>query len=327
LSKLGRRLLIGLILGVLVAVGMGMYADAAKLGQSLSAFTWGLLAPVLGLTLLNYVLRFLKWHYNLRVLDAEVPVGDSALVFLAGFSMAVTPGKFGELLKALLLKDRSGVPATATASVVVAERLTDFLALIFLAAGGVVGSRHGVEVLAVSVLGSVIFLACIASERISMGVIALIGRVPIGARIAPKLEEMYRAMARLVRPVPLIGTTILSIAAWSCECVGFYLVLTGIAGATPNLGDATFIYAFATIFGAVTMLPGGLGATEGSLIGLSLAFGLAATRAAATAAAMIIRFCTLWFAVLVGLVALSVLRLTSDAPIRTEDLDVASDAH
>ncbi|MFT7623172.1 MAG: uncharacterized membrane protein YbhN (UPF0104 family), partial [Myxococcota bacterium] len=92
------------------------------------------------------------------------------------------------------------------------------------------------------------------------------------------------------------------------ECVGFYLVLGGVAGGTPDLGGATFVYAFATIFGAVTMLPGGLGATEGSLIGLSLAFGLAATRVAATAGAMIIRFCTLWFAVVVGLCALVVLR-------------------
>ncbi|MFT5434595.1 MAG: hypothetical protein ACI9OJ_005309, partial [Myxococcota bacterium] len=117
------------------------------------------------------------------------------------------------------------------------------------------------------------------------------------------------AMARLLRPAPLIGTTLLSAAAWFCECVGFYLVLHGIEGGNPDLGTCTFVYAFATIFGAVTMLPGGLGATEGSLIGMSYKlFGLAATRSGATAGALLIRFCTLWFGVFVGLIALSSFR-------------------
>src|SRR5207244_1445227 len=91
--------------------------------------------------------------------------------------------------------------------------------------------------------------------------------------------------------------------------------------AHSTIGSATFIYAFATIFGAVTMLPGGLGATEGSLIGLTYTvFGLASTRAAATAAAMLIRFCTLWLAVFVGLAALGVLRRTAPGiPAATPD--------
>lgn len=309
------KLIIGLLLGVLVLVGMGLYADGRKLISSLRSFAWWILVPVLALTLLNYALRFLKWHWYLRELGArDVSVADSSLVFLGGLSMAVTPGKLGELLKAVLLRDRCGVPATTTASVVISERVTDFFALIFLAAGGVASSRHGVFVLGVAVVGSLLFLACVASERLAMWGIGLIGQLPGGGRIAPRLSEMYRAMAVLMRPRVLIGATVLSVAAWFCECFGFYLVLRGLPGATPELATATFIYAFATIFGAVTMLPGGLGATEGSLIGLTHSmFGLA-SRQAATAGAMLIRFCTLWFAVLVGMVALAVLKATG-APL------------
>lgn len=314
MSKMTRRLLIGAAFGLVVLVGMGIYADGQKLAESLSTFAWALLVPVIGLTLLNYALRFLKWHYYLRTLGARVPLMDSSLVFLGGLSMAVTPGKFGELLKALLLRERSGVPATTTASVVVAERLTDFLALIFLAGTGVLTTQHGLGVLIVSVVGSVAFLGVIASERMSLAIIHWIGRLPVGRSLAPRLEEMYRAMAALIRPVPLISTTLLSVAAWFCECVGFHIVLGGLTDTTSSLGTATFIYAFATIFGAVTMLPGGLGATEGSLIGLTHGvFGLAATRQAATAGAMLIRFCTLWLAVFVGLVGLAVLRRTAPA--------------
>ncbi len=314
MSGFSKKLLVGVLLGVVVLVGMGLYADGRKLAASLSAFTWWILMPVLGLTLLNYALRFIKWHWYLRTLGAtSASVTDSGLVFLGGLSMAVTPGKLGELLKAVLLRDRCGVPATTTASVVIAERVTDFFALIFLAAGGVLSSQHGVVVLGLAVTGSVVFLGCVAYEPLAMWAIGLIGRLPAGARIAPKLEQMYRAMAVLMRPRVLIGATVLSIAAWFCECLGFHLVLNALPGVTSDLATATFIYSFATIFGAITMLPGGLGATEGSLIGLTYSVFALASKQAATAGAMLIRFCTLWFAVLVGLVALAMLRQTGSA--------------
>ena len=120
---MGRKLLVGAVLGVIVLVAMGIYADARALTASLSAFRWPLLGAALLLTLLNYGLRFLKWHYYLHTLGERVDWRSSALVFLSGLSMAVTPGKFGELLKALLLKERSQVPATRTASVVVSKAL------------------------------------------------------------------------------------------------------------------------------------------------------------------------------------------------------------
>jgi uncharacterized membrane protein YbhN (UPF0104 family) len=99
--------------------------------------------------------------------------------------------------------------------------------------------------------------------------------------------------------------------------VGYHLVLVALPDTSPSLPTAAFIYAFATVFGAVTFLPGGLLATEGSLIGLSGAvFGLAATREAATAGALLIRFATLWFGVLVGFCAWGVFARTAKTASR-----------
>ena len=58
----------------------------------------------------------------------------------------------------------------------------------------------------------------------------------------------------------------------------------------------------ATIFGAVTMLPGGLGVTEGSMTGLLVLLGKM-QKAPAFAATMLVRVCTLWFGVTIGVVA------------------------
>ncbi len=311
MTGLFRKLLIGVALGILVFIIMGLYADVQSLIESLHTFTWWLIGPVLALTLVNYGLRFIKWHVYLRIIGAHVSLIDSGLVFLSGLSMAITPGKFGELFKAVLLRDRAGVEATKTASVVIAERLTDFIALIVLAASGVVFTRYGMGVLVVSVVGTVVCVAVASSPTLSHAIIRLLARLPYGDRFAPKLEQMVDAMAQLIRPLPLLLTSLLSLLAWFCECVGYYLVLRGLPGVEIDLGTATFVYAFATIFGAVTMLPGGLGVTEGSLIGLTYkVFPVTASRTTATAGAMLIRLCTLWFAVLIGLVALAIHRRT-----------------
>jgi hypothetical protein len=66
---------------------------------------------------------------------------------------------------------------------------------------------------------------------------------------------------------------------------------------------AVFILSFATIVGALSALPGGLGAAEAG-VGAMLGPVVGPDRSLAGTAALPIRFCTLWFAVLWGLMVL-----------------------
>jgi len=96
--------------------------------------------------------------------------------------------------------------------------------------------------------------------------------------------------------------TLLSIVSWGFECFGYYIILTKFDLQIDVLW-AFFSYSFATIVGALSMLPGGLGVTEGSITLMLVQKGL--SEHSAFAATFIIRAVTLWFAVLVG--AISVL--------------------
>jgi uncharacterized protein (TIRG00374 family) len=67
---------------------------------------------------------------------------------------------------------------------------------------------------------------------------------------------------------------------------------------------SVFAYAAPTIVGALAMLPGGVGLTEMGMTGALLEVGGAAvTRSSAGAITVLIRLATLWWAVLLGLVA------------------------
>ena len=98
---------------------------------------------------------------------------------------------------------------------------------------------------------------------------------------------------------------------WGLECFGFWLIADSLTEGDVPLLFATYAFALSAVAGAVLILfPGGLGVTEGTLSGLlaaryrSLGVAADAARAKAVAATMIIRLCTLWFAVGVGLLAL-----------------------
>jgi uncharacterized protein (TIRG00374 family) len=85
------------------------------------------------------------------------------------------------------------------------------------------------------------------------------------------------------------------------EALAFYWVLSWL-GADISLSFAIFVYALSMLAGALSFLPGGLGSAEAVMISLLVFKGMAAP--AAVAATVFIRLATLWFAVVIGLVAL-----------------------
>jgi len=68
----------------------------------------------------------------------DFPARRSARLFVAGFPLAVTPAKAGEALKAVWLQRAAGLPVAQGVAVVVAERLSDGLAVLALATLGVI---------------------------------------------------------------------------------------------------------------------------------------------------------------------------------------------
>jgi len=298
-KKLNRRIVLGLALGFLVYVLIAFLGDLDEVARAGTAFPWVVMPAVLALAFCNYLIRLVRWNVYLRALDVEVGQGANAVVFFAGLVMSITPGKFGELLKAQYLKNINGTSRSRTAPAVLAERLTDLIGILFLASFGVFQVGYGAVVFVATSAVIVAALVVISSRRISLALLRIAARLPVVGRIAHKLEESYESIAALVRPGRLAAATAMGILAWGCECIGFHLVINAFVGVEVDIRYSVFIYAFATLVGAVSMLPGGLGATEGTMTGLLMLMHIPA--AVAITATLITRLATLWFAVLIGL--------------------------
>jgi uncharacterized protein (TIRG00374 family) len=304
---------VGRIVGVMllfVAV-YGAYAvfrGIGKMQSSLAGFGWWAFGAACVLALGNYLLRYLKWEYYLKCLDVRgVSKVDSFFTFLSGFVLTVSPGKVGEVFKSLVLWETHKVPPARTAPIVIAERVTDLIGVIILIAAGSLGLRGGLLWAGIGTVLVLSLLVVIASRKLSLGIVSRIERMPgrLG-RLGPRLRDAYESLAVLVRPTNLVWPTLLSIAAWFFECLALAVILRGF-GEPVDVRLSTFFYATSTLAGAIVPVPGGLGVTETALQQQMQEIG-GVSPESSTAAMMLVRFATLWFAVLVGFVALAILR-------------------
>jgi len=308
-NRFVRRLVVAMLLGVAVYGAFALYTGLAKIQASLADYRFSTFFVALALASGNYVIRFLKWQYYLRRLDIRgVGVVDSFLVFLSGFVLTITPGKVGEVFKSAVLQRTHGVPVARTAPIVVAERMTDAIGVIVLIVLGSAAFAGGLDWAIAGLVAVGVGLVLIVWQRPSEVLLAWLerrgGRL---GRATPRLREAYASLRLVAGPGALLVPTLLSVLAWGAEGVAFYAILQGFGAAVP-LERAVFFYATATLAGALVPVPGGLGVVEG-LLREQLVRLNQVGEGPATAAMMLIRFATLWWAVLVGFTALGVLRL------------------
>lgn len=319
MSRLLRRTLIGVALGVLVYVVILLVFGVRDVADALAGFAFWTIAAALGLSSINYLLRFWKWELALGWLDVrggsqglhapaqQLGLGRSALIYLAGLSMSVTPGKLGEVLRSVLLRASDNVPFTRTAPIVAADRLSDLIALVVLALTGVLGVSEFREYLP-QVIGALLLVAAgvvvLGSPRLFGALLDLCAKLPLVGKLADKARGMVESAAVLLQLRYLLLLSAISVVGWGLECVGYWLILRGFAGVEASLLLCTFLWSATTLIGALSFLPGGLGATEASLGVLVVRFAVGVSQPIAVASTLLIRACTLWYGELVGAAAL-----------------------
>lgn len=305
-SDLRRKIIYSLTFALLVYIALVLWSDWGELSAALVQFPWHWLPAVIGLTLLNYGGRMLRWHWYLRLLDTPIRLRDSARVFGVGMLMVMTPGKAGEFLKSYMVKNVSGAAMSKTAPVVLAERLTDGAAMLLLASAGLFAfPDRTARTIALIVFGAFLaFVIVIQFRPLALWLLGLGTKLPVASKFAGHLYTFYESSYVIFQPRNLLFSLGIGILCWGAEGIAYFVVLAGL-GVEPSIQAALvaiFIFSISTVIGAVFALPGGLGGVEGSLVALSTRL-LGLSTASATAGALLIRFCTLWLGVSVGVIS------------------------
>lgn len=267
------------------------------------------LAIALLLSLLNYGLRFVRWQRYLSVLGYPLSWRPSLRIYLSGFALTTTPGKAGELLRSVLLH-RHNMPFTHSLTAFISERLSDLLAVTALTFFGFFLYPKAQLLILVAVVLLVVLYWLVLQGNWLPWLRYLSPRFLLLSHGLYKLQSLFEQMRHCHTPGLMAGTTILSLIAWGAEAWAFHLILELLGYQIP-IEIAIFIYAIAMLAGALSFMPGGLGGAETMMIALLMWQDVSG--GSAVAATLIIRLATLWFAVLLGLVALLGVKVSQSA--------------
>jgi uncharacterized protein (TIRG00374 family) len=293
------------VFAVILFFFFSVAADWRSVLSSFTHFNLLLIPVLLILSFGNYIIRFIKWDYYLKLLQIKIDRKLSFRIFLSGLAMSASPAKTGEVLKSLLLKETINEPVSKTAPVIFAERLTDFFSLTFLSLIGALYYHYAATWIYAVLFFFVVIIFILSNRQIAEFIILKLSGVDRLKNQISRIETLYESTYKLLQPKPLLLMLAVSIISWFFECFGFYIVLINFNQNTSVLWS-TFVYAVSSIAGAVSMLPGGLGITEGSLSLFLINGGM--PKVTAVASTFIIRVMTLWFAVIVGMFVLFISR-------------------
>jgi glycosyltransferase 2 family protein len=318
LERLKRNLILALALGAAVYIALAVFSNLDKLATALENFDYALIPAILGLVTLSYVGRFFRWTYYLRVLKVSVPTGINAAIFASGLSMAISPGKLGEVLKSVFVRRVSGAPIARTAPAVIAERATDGTGMVLWGFLGAFALNLPPWTMFLFLAVAVFGIAVLRSRRLSLAMERLLTKLPLVSRFAPHMRDFTGASNELLGTRPLAIGTAISFFSWGLECTGVYLCAVGLGVDRPFL-LIVFVFAVSSLLGVVSLLPGGIGAVEAGLYGQFITVANLSTGVAG-ALTLLIRLATLWFATLLGICGLLLVqRLLGDVSLEPDD--------
>ncbi len=286
-------------------IGIALYgsvtiaSDYRSIMAALTGFPLDSLALVISLVVVGWILRGVRFHYYLKKSEQPVPLYYSIVSFLAGFALTGTPGKIGEAMKSVFLKRDYGVSVTKVVGILVVERLMDLFGVLLLGSMSLLlfESWAGMFLICAGLVVSAGLFLCM--ERIYRPVLEWFSNFRILSWPANRVLTALLSGRELMTVRIFVVGLILSTVAWFMETISLYVIMKGF-GLSATLLEANFIYCFSTLVGALSMAPGGIGGTEAGMIGLMTFMGI--SYSTGLPAVLLIRICTLWLAIFVGLI-------------------------
>ena len=258
----------------------------------------GILIALL-LSLVNYGVRFVRWEWFTRRLGYRIALLFNAHVYFAGLTMTATPGKAGELVRSVFLK-KEGMDYHNSIGLFLAERITDLIAVTVMASLVFLQFKYGLTVFATTAF--MLLLVCIIVHSPVMRRFVVENVFTDSSRKLDKtvhhIIDMLASTERLLDVPGYSGALLFGLISWSAEAFAFWFLASRL-GYEVSLPLMMSIYSFAMMAGAVSFLPGGIGAAEVAMFFLLKNIGVADPDALSLT--LVSRITTLWFAVLIGL--------------------------
>ena len=201
---------------VMAMAGAGIWFGLEEVWHRMLTLSPMALAGLLGLSLVNYLMRAWRWYIYSQHLDIQVSRRRTGLYYFAGFAMTTTPGKVGEALRLWFLERCHGYRYERTAPLLLGDRMGDAVAIVLLCLAGI-SAFGAVYVTGTLVAAGVLLVALLmllrphVPLRVVLLVYGMVGRWP---RLFGAARGIVRKPSRLLDPRIFALTTAMGVFGW-----------------------------------------------------------------------------------------------------------------
>lgn len=299
------RAIISLIIITLIYLSVLFWSNSNKDTFELLPNVFDILPILFLFSVLSYIIRYLRWHWLLTRCNKKIPLLKGFLSYLTGFAFTATPGKIGELIRIRYFQTYA-VENHYVISAFIYERFFDLIIVLLLSSLIAVQVAFFKYVLGFVVVVIIVILF-IASNPKTLNFLILIThkyRLKSTSRLIITGRKGLIGIKKWCNFKDVIISLALGLVAWSSISFSFIFLLNHLDIQIPFI-DAIAIYPLSMLAGAASMIPGGAGTTEVTIVGLLAMYNIPLSHSLLIAIS--IRFSTLWFAIVCGLITIFIL--------------------
>lgn len=268
-------------IGVAAVAALVLGIDPSQFGAAVEHVRLVLLPAVVAVSVGYYLLQGVRWHQLLRAVGVPLRMGETLLINFAGQATAVLP--LGELTRAVLVTEATGTPFGAVVATVTVQELIYTMVLILFAIPGLLAVPHALPgIIAALVLTALVFLAlawCPAFRWLRAGV----SHTPGLRNLLHEVDELHNDVVALFRHRATLTGAWISAAQAAFVVTALWLVAEALDPGALSWEGAALVFAVSNVAGALSLIPGGIGAYEASVVGLLVGLGIPPGVAAAIA--------------------------------------------
>ncbi|MBL7206841.1 MAG: flippase-like domain-containing protein [Candidatus Aenigmarchaeota archaeon] len=299
------------------------FSDVAKILDILTRVDLIFVGLGLAVWFLGAVIRTFRWRYLLRHVNVNVSFLKCLKVLVSGIFIAnLTPGKTGEPVRSLLLKNETGDSLSVTLPSIFFERVFDILSMIAISLIGLVfitamiGEIYfwfSIAIGAYVILFLIIIFIASSESRTKRFIgwgCSVFSFIPKIREIGNRLDDFSPNFHNSFRTYKNFRVTLVAIfysfIIWILEGIVLYIASLAL-GLNITLLSAVAIISIATLISVITFLPGGIGSSEIIMV-LLISSIFAFSLPEITTAVLLARILAFWMYAFFGIIFMNLLK-------------------
>jgi len=301
-SEIKKRGILIIIGFVIFYVAFAIFYDARQFAEGVAKINYYLVIPILLSFTAGLLLKSMRQFLFLKHVKITIPIKQNIIIYVSGLSMLFTPGGLGEMIKSHFLKKKYNQPVSKTLPIVLVERYHDALAILSLLIIFSLATNSSFLVIPIVIISILLVVSIILVRRkqVMNSFQKLIQKIKILKTFENHSVDFSETLSSFSAKKIFFSGWAVGVAAWSFDSLGIYLCFQAFDLDFDFLISAV-IGLSSILFGAMSLIPGGVGVTEISFVAL-----LSAQRidsSISSTLALFLRLLSIWYATLLGIIA------------------------